>query len=106
MQLDDCLQRLPDGWFISSPKLAEDFQRELSIELSPGHLLDRHEVEVVAHRMATDDILCWHPHDPLRFTVIHLVWNGVKHRDADHPWVEADGSFDDFLEYERRWNRA
>jgi hypothetical protein len=103
--LNACLQRLPKGWFRSSEDIAEDMQRQLHVELTDGHVLDGIAVRVVAHRMGTDDILCWHPHEPLRFTVVHLSWGG-KGYDSLHPTVESDGTFDDFLKYESKWDRG
>jgi hypothetical protein len=95
------LDRLPEGWFVSDPETSADMEQELVRELPPGHLLDGKAVRVVAHRMGTDDILCQHLADPLRFTVIHLTWIGRTEIDHQHPCVEADGSFEDFLAYER-----
>jgi len=97
--LDDCLSRLPEGWFQSPDEIAEDMLRQLRVELTEGHVLDGKTVRVVAHRMGSDDILCWHPHEPQRFTVVHLSWNGRGY-DSLHPTVESDGTFDDFLRYE------
>jgi hypothetical protein len=103
--IDYCLQRLPEGWFRSSLEIATDKERELSLELTRGHLLDGVAVRVVAHREGTDDVLCWHIREPQRFTVIHLTWRGATEIDAKHPWVEADGTFEDFLAYEQKWLR-
>lgn len=97
------LDKLPLGWYPSPPDVAANMQRQLALELPPGHLLDGIPVKVIAHRLGTDDILCWHVHDPLRFTVIHLTWSSSKQTDADFPCVERDGTFDDFLAYERRF---
>jgi len=97
------LDRLPEGWFVSDPETAREMEQELSRELPPRHLLDGTPVRVVAHRLGTDDVLCQHLADPSRFTVIHLTWSGVTESDSEHPWVEADGSFGDFLAYENRW---
>jgi hypothetical protein len=101
--LQDCLNHLPEGWFGSPPEIAADMESQLALELPPGHLLEDLAVRVVAHRMGTDDILCWHIQEPRRFTVIHLTWSGGKQTDTDYPWVEADGTFDDFLAYEQKW---
>ena len=93
--------QLPDGWFASPQDHAESLVAELARELPTGHLLDGVAVSVVAHRDGTDDILCWHHNDLARFTVIHLSWLGRTEINSQHPTVECDGSFDDFLEYER-----
>ena len=89
---------------MSSGAIAGSLERELSIELCPGHLLSGRKVKVIANRHGTDDILCWHVEEPARFTVIHLSWSGAEEI-KDHPWVEADGSFDDFLAYEEKYHQ-
>jgi hypothetical protein len=67
-----------------------------------GHLIYSRDVEVVAHRDgATDDILVRQVDEPERYTVIHLTWAGQREIDASHPSVEVDGSWEDFLDYER-----
>ena len=93
--------QLPEGWLVSPQDHAEYLATELARELPDGHLLDRVAVSVVAHRGGTDDILCWHHDDLARFTVIHLSWLGRTEGDCNHPAVECDGSFADFLAYER-----
>jgi hypothetical protein len=100
---DAPLERLPEGWFASNADISASMKQELDREMTPGHLLDGKPVRVVAHRMGTDDILCQHLADPLRFTVIHLTWSGCTEIDHQHPWVEADGSFDDFVAYENKY---
>jgi hypothetical protein len=97
------LDRLPEGWFVSDPDIAASMEQELARELTRGHMLDGKPVRVIAHREGTDDILCQHLADPIRFTVIHLTRIGRTEIDHKHPCVEADGSFEDFLAYERRW---
>ena len=95
---------LPRGWFPTSETESKALQAELQKELPPGHLLFGKDVEVVAHRDgATDDILVRHVGEPGRYTVIHLTWAGRREVDASHPGVEMDGSWGDFLDYERGW---
>ncbi len=94
------LERLPEGWFPSDPNHAGALYDELQKELPPGHILYRRGVEVIAHRDGTDDILCRHLEEPERFTVIHLSWLGREEINDQHPWVEADGDFADFIAYE------
>jgi len=96
---------LPIGWFASSPVKSTELHDELRKELPPGHRLHGIEVHVIAHREGTDDILCQHINDPDQFTVVHLSWIGKTEIDPNHPYVEADGSFDAFLEYENRFFR-
>jgi hypothetical protein len=93
---------LPQGWFLSDQDRAESFLAELERELPPGHMLHGVRVSVVAHREATDDILCRHLDARSRFTVIHLTWSRKQERDEHHPRVESDGDFDSFLAYEAR----
>lgn len=98
-----CLRRLPEGWLASSASIAEALERELNRELSRDHLLQGRRVKVVAHRNGTDDVLCWHVDEPARFTAVHLTWSGTQQTESDHPWVEVDGTFDDFLTYESKY---
>jgi len=93
-------ERLPEGWFRSESQRAAALYDELQRELPPRHVLYGCRVEVIAHREGTDDILCHHHDEPDRFTVIHLSWRRREEVNELHPWVEVDGSFDDFLEYE------
>lgn len=99
----DPLEWLPLGWFVSSPIDAELLSAELQRELPYGHLLYHIPINVIAHREGTDDILCAHQGDPERFTVIHLTWIGRTEINSSHPTVESDGTFEDFLNYERRF---
>jgi hypothetical protein len=100
MDLKELLKRLPEGWFVSDDERSKVLSDELIKELPPCHLLYEVPVNVVAHREGTDDILCHHIEAPQRFTVIHLSWIGKTEIDEKHPYVEVDGSFDDFHNYE------
>ncbi len=93
---------LPAGWFPSDELQARSFHAELVREVPPGHLLRGRRVEVVAHRSATDDVLCRHLEEPGRFTVVHLSWRGREEVDERYPFVELDGSFEDFLAHATR----
>jgi hypothetical protein len=71
---------------------------ELQRELPPGHVLTGRAVETFAWRKgAIDDVLFRHWDEPERFTVIHLSWLGRTEINADHPTVEFDGTFAEFL---------
>jgi hypothetical protein len=94
---------LPKGWFASDEEASERLHKELQTELPPGHILFGEQVEVVAHREGTDDILCRHKDDPNRFTVIHLSWAMKEEINSQHPWVEDDGDYESFLSYEGRF---
>lgn len=100
---DNLSERLPEGWFVSDPKWASSLYAELQIELPEGHILYGKDVKVIAHREGTDDILCWHKDDNSHYTVVHLTWSMKKEIDNEFPYIECDGSFDDFLEYEAKF---
>ena len=94
---------LPAGWFYPDAEEARRLLAELQRELPPGHLLDGVPVDVFAWRQgATDDVLFRHCDMPERFTVVHLSWLGRSEVDAQHPTVEFDGSFAEFLAEEER----
>lgn len=95
--------KLPDGWYRSDSERAAAFAAELALEVSPGHLLFGKDIEVVAHREGTDDILCRHTRDCNRFTVVHLSWIRRAEVAPHFPTIEVDGSLGDFYEYERRF---
>ena len=92
---------LPEGWSPSDEDEKVSLTMEFRTELPPGHLLANIPVDIIAHRCGTDDILCQHVDDPDRFTVVHLSWVMKQEWSPDFPYVEVDGTFDDFLEYER-----
>ncbi len=96
-------EKLPEGWFESDSEQASSFHSELQKELPEGHILYNCPVKVVGHRTGTDDILCQHEGDTGRYTVIHISWSMKTEIDSVHPTVEVDGSFSDFLEYEKKW---
>jgi hypothetical protein len=76
---------------------------ELQRELPPGHVLTGRAVETFAWREgATDDVMFRHTDEPERFTVIHLSWLGRTEINAEHPTVEFDGTFSEFLAEKRR----
>ena len=96
------LSLLPQGWFPSNLTKAMQLYKELQRELSNGHILYEKAVKVIAHREDSDDILCQHENNKTRFTVIHLTWSG-KEEDKKYPFVEFDGDFNDFLNYDNRF---
>ena len=89
---------LPDGWLRPEATIASEVHAELQRELPPGHLLHGIPVEVVAWIHGSDDILFRHLDKPDRFTVVHLSWLGRTEINAQHPTVEFDGCFANFLE--------
>ena len=92
---------LPKGWFVINEKQSAGLLAELQKELPIGHLLYGKSLKVIADRdEATDDILCQDENNLKRFIVIHLTWSGKTEKSITCPYVECDGSFNDFLEYE------
>lgn len=94
-----------NGWYLSTKEESENFYTELQKELPEGHFLYGKQVEVVAHRLGTDDILCQYIADQNHYTVIHLTWTGKQEKDTDFPTVEVDGNFEDFMNYENRFTK-
>ena len=93
---------LPMGWYYPDSAIAADLHAELQRELPLGHLLTGLDVETFAWRRGgTDDVLFRHKREPDRFTVIHLSWLGRTEINAQHPTVEFDGSFPDFVAWEQ-----
>lgn len=107
--MDDTLEKeiLPEGWFYATSVERESLGEELQRELPQGHTLFNKPVQIIAHRAgATDDILCRHLDEPDRYTVIHLTWAMKTEINEKHPTVEVDGRFQDFLAYEKRFQRV
>ena len=78
---------------------------ELRKELTQGHPLYGKNIAILADRRGgTDDILVNHVDDPARFTVVHLTWVGKPEINSNFPAIECDGTFSNFLEYERAFN--
>jgi hypothetical protein len=50
----------------------------------------------------TDDTLFRHRDAPKRFTVIHLTWLGRTEINAEHPTVEFDSTYAEFLDNQER----
>lgn len=100
-QPNDYFVFLPLGWYLSNNDEANHLHNELKKELPENHLLSNKNVKVIAHRLGTDDILCQDLQDPNNFIVIHLTWSMETEIDSEHPYVEVNGNFEDFLHYER-----
>lgn len=103
MDEEDKLLNLPEGWFYSDREQSDRLLQELKLELPPGHVLYHRNVKVIAHRDGTDDILCKHLEEDDRYTVTHLTWLGKEEFNESHPWVEVDGTFNDFITYEEKF---
>jgi hypothetical protein len=93
---------LPLGWIYPDEDEARSLYIELQKELPPGHLLYQVPVETYAMRDGNDDTLFRHLNDPERFTIIHLSWLGRTEINAQHPTVEFDGTFAEFLAQQER----
>src|SRR6478609_618660 len=93
---------LPEGWFWPDADEAHSLHEELRRELPPGHMLHGLSISTFATRRGIDDVLFRHRDDPGRFTVIHLSRLGRTEINAQHPTVEFDGSFSEFLAEEAR----
>jgi hypothetical protein len=93
---------LPQGWFWPDTDETHSLHAELQRELPPGHILYGVPVITFATRRGIDDVLFRHRDEPDRFTVIHLSWLGRTEINAEHPTVEFDGSFSEFLAEEER----
>lgn len=90
---------LPAGWFESTGDALRYRETEYRRELPRHHALADAQVQVVAHREATDDILLQHLSEPDTFSVVHLTWSGRTEL-PDHPSVEFTGTLAQFLAWE------
>jgi hypothetical protein len=93
---------LAEGWYYPDIAEAESLHAELQRELPPGHLLFGVPVTTFAARNGTDDTLFRHHGEPERFTMIHLTWLGKTEINSEHPTVEFDGTFAEFIANEER----
>ncbi|WP_141918591.1 hypothetical protein [Klugiella xanthotipulae] len=80
-------------------------QQELEVELHPNHPFFGARLEVIAHRLSNDDVVCRHAETPDRFSILHLTWSrrpevGVCSR------IEADGRWGHILAYEAGFGEA
>src|SRR5215468_583667 len=91
---------LPEGWAHTSGDRARRLVDELWREVSPGHALSGVPIEAFADRDgASDDVLFRRLDNPARFVVVHLTWRGSTETDPCWPYVDFDGTFEEFLEY-------
>jgi hypothetical protein len=74
---------------------------ELAVELHPAHPLFGVEVQIVAHDLHDDNVVCQHVNDSDRFTTVHLTWSRSEET-GTCPTIECDGSWQTFLD----WNSA
>lgn len=91
---------LPEGWVQTSRDRARRLVDELQRELPPGHALSGVPTEAVADRGgASDDVLFRRLDNPARFVVVHLTWRGSTEIDPRWPYVEFEGTFEEFIDY-------
>ena len=94
---------LPEGWFHATDEVRASHGDEYKRELPPIHPLAGIQVELVAYRKGTDDILLKHMNETDRYTVVHLTWVGRQEL-PNHPTAEFSGTNADFLEWEyQQW---
>ena len=89
--------KLPEGWQRPDAAVAQSLEAELKRELPQGHVLFGVPVEAFGHSLGSDDVLFRHRDEPDRFTIVHLTWVGHTEINAQHPTVEFDGTFAEFL---------
>lgn len=103
MNISSKLLALPESWFYPEDSdIGANLHTELQRELPRGHLLYDRAVDVFAYRRGSDDVLFRHQDQRSRFTVIHLSWLGKEELNAQHPTVEFDGTFEEFVAEEER----
>lgn len=96
-------ESLPERWFFASSEESAFLWNELQKELPKGHILFHIPLKVIAtQNYVTDNILCKHLSEPDRYTVVHLTWSTKTETNENFPAVEVDGSFEDFLNYEKK----
>ncbi|WP_139191177.1 hypothetical protein [Rhodococcus tukisamuensis] len=100
------LSALPEGWCATARPNDEcdvshsGIAEEVAVEVSAEHPLFGVAVEVAAHDVAFDDVLCQHVEDPERFTEVHLTW-ARRAESFGLPSIECDGNWEDFLRLQR-----
>jgi hypothetical protein len=60
-------------------------------------------VEAFGYSQGSDDVLFRHRGAPDRFTVVHLTWVGHTEINVQHPTVEFDGIFAQFLVHHEKF---
>jgi hypothetical protein len=93
------LPQLPIGWCWSDAHEQSELLHEYILELPELHPLAGIEVEVVAHREGSDDILLRHIGVTDNYSVVHLSWLGREEL-PNHPVVEFTGALAEFVSWE------
>lgn len=103
---------LGDDWCDVTADRAEDcdldhlaLAAELSTEVHPAHPFFGTALEVIAHRLTDDDVLCRHRATPSRYSILHLTWS---HREeiGGCPTIDADGEWRHIIAYENAVDAA
>ncbi|MFH8881187.1 hypothetical protein [Streptomyces californicus] len=103
---------LGDDWCDVTADRAEDcdldhlaLAAELSTEVHPAHPFFGTALDVIAHRLTNDDVLCRHRATPSRYSVLHLTWS---HREeiGSCPTIDADGEWRDIVAHENAVDAA
>ncbi len=103
---------LGDDWCDVTADRAEDcdldhlaLAAELNTEVHPAHPFFGTALEVIAHRLTNDDVLCRHRAAPSRYSILHLTWS---HREeiGGCPTIDADGEWRHIIAYENAVDAA
>ncbi|WP_420168162.1 hypothetical protein [Streptomyces violaceoruber] len=112
MQETSVVAELSDDWCDVTADRAEDcdldhlaLAAELSTEVHPAHPFFGTALEVIAHRLTNDDVLCRHHATPSRYSILHLTWS---HREeiGGCPTIDADGEWRHIVAYENAVDAA
>jgi hypothetical protein len=77
---------------------AENFERELLKELSPGHVLYGIKAIPLAMRDDQDDVLFALEHGPAPFAIVHLTWSGAAEQDPQYPTTQLGSHLESLLQ--------
>ncbi|MBD3550752.1 hypothetical protein [Streptomyces sp. SP18CM02] len=112
MKETSVVAELGDDWCDVTADRAEDcdldhlaLAAELSTEVHPAHPFFGTALEVIAHRLTDDDVLCRHRATPSRYSILHLTWS---HREeiGGCPTIDADGEWRHIIAYENAVDAA
>ncbi|MFD8585299.1 hypothetical protein ACFV2A_20645 [Streptomyces californicus] len=112
MKETSVVAELGDDWCDVTADRAEDcdldhlaLAAELSTEVHPAHPFFGTALEVIAHRLTNDDVLCRHRATPSRYSILHLTWS---HREeiGSCPTIDADGEWRHIIAYENAVDAA
>lgn len=90
---------LPAGWEYAHGKKQQALLAEYQLELPSVHPLYGIDIDVIAYRDGTDDILLTHTQESDRVSVVHLTW-AMQKEFANLPRMVFIGTFHDFVEWQ------